>query len=212
MSKKDKYKLLVLGAFIGMIALAILFYKGSRILPWYIVISVVLLAEFVYFAPRVCSNYYKLNKITIGFSKWVPLYNELRMMNSSWVNATVITFGVTCVLCALRFVPNSVIGKIFGFRAGMFWGYNIMPFIIIALVVLNIVFGLGLCAVFRNINSMIYEHLHTQSSRLEGIYYFLLLLPLVRICALATMLDKTQILLRTGYGYQDEQIFIKQED
>lgn len=212
MSRKDKDKLLILGTFVGVILLVITFYFGSKVVPWYVIAIAVLVAEFGYFAPKVCKDYYELNKVKIGVSRWVPLYNELCMMEPHCVTATLVAGGAALTIFLVRFIPNTVIGSLFGIKAGMFWGYNTVPIFIMALVVLDIIFGIGLCKVFRQVNYMIFDYTKAHVAKIECIYYLLLLLPLVRVCAIAALYSKTQMLIKTGYGYQDDQKFTQQQE
>lgn len=191
MSKKDKEKMLKLLAVASLITITIFFMFGLGSLPVYLILACVVLLHYVVVAPSLCKHIYSLYEQPLGFVRWIPIANEIELFSGGSYYAALIMSIFSVLVFLLRFLPNSVIGSLFGLRAGMFWGYNITAVLIVVLVITNFVFGFGFCRLLHELNVMVMDRYSAPAGKLETLVcYVLLLIPFIRICPLMTMWTK----------------------
>ncbi len=211
MRKIDINQLISGFAIIFFVMVAYFMCMGTRNIPWVVIVTVVLVVQYVFVIPSLCKSYYIINQENAGLWRYIPLWNEIQMFSHNYAVVSSIATVACAALFCLRFLPSSVIGGIFGDRAGMMWGYSATVIFIIALVVTNFIYAFGLCSVMRNVNTISYEHLNVKTSKVEGIYYFMMMIPLLRLGSLLNLRDKVKILQFSNYGYKDDTKYVKME-
>lgn len=213
MNKKDKEKMLKLVAVSALIVVTIFFMFGLGRLPVQVIAVCVLLLHYVVVSPGLCKHLYQIYGQHLGIVRWIPVVNEIEMFSGANYYASMVVSLITVVIFLLRFLPNSVIGSLFGLKAGMFWGYNITAVLIVALVITNFVFGFGFCRLLHDLNIQVMERYSATSGKLETIvYYVMLLIPFIRICPLIAMWIKAVNMARLEPTGEETAFVEKQED
>lgn len=134
------------------------------------------------------------------------------MFDKTAAMAAGIFSGICIFVLALMLVPGRILESVLGPARAMQWGFNVMAVFIVLVVVTNFIYAFGLCGVLRNANLICYEQLNFEATKLEFIYYLLLLVPIIRICGLLNIRDKVNLLLNANIGYRDESKFVQVEE
>lgn len=210
MSSRDKASLITVAALLCVVVFIFAVHFGMKKLPWQAIIAIVYLVQGFIFMPKVAERYYNVNESEIGISKYVPLWNELQIFEPAIAVLSQFSMIITVILLAMSKLPLSIVGKFLGLRSTLAWGYNLTVVFIIALAITNFIFGFGFCKVLKNVNFMTIDCIGESVSKVELVYYVLLMLPVIRVCPIAAISDKLRVLVRCGYGTEEVQEFIEE--
>lgn len=211
MNRKDRDQIVIILATVAAICLAVVFVVATDIIPWWLLIGIVAVCQFVFVMPALCRDYYKINDSSAGFWRFIPLFNEIQMFSSGYAILAAVSTVFCIVVLLSSFVFTDLVGAIFGLKAGMFWSANCIVFFIICAVITNFIYAFGLCGVMRKVDMMSFDLLHIPSTKSDYIYYFLMMIPFIRLCSLFTLWDRVKILMMASSSNRGNTVFTRQE-
>lgn len=212
MSNKDKGSIVSLFGIATIIFGSIFLSRYVTNLPWILVVGVLLIMQYGFLLPNLCKNWYKVNQLKAGIWQYVPLVNEIQMFDRTPAILASVLTGICGLVLALLLVPSNVLESVLGVNMAMEWGFNVVAIFIILIVITNFVYAFGLCGVLRAANEICYEQLKIETTKMEVIYYLMLMLPFIRICGLFNLRDKINSLIAAHVGYKDESQFVLVEE
>jgi hypothetical protein len=212
MSRRDKDKILILVVAIVIVILSVAFYYGTMMIPAGIIVGITLFAQCLLVVPVVYKKYYAINEVDAGFSRFIPLWNEIQMLHPPFAVLTIIGVALTIAAALISRIPLTIIGRVLSVKTMIGWGYNWVVIAILLLVVTNFVLGAGLVGVMRSVNRIIMDEFNERFRVTEAAYYFLAFVPLLRICFFITLNQKLDSLIKSGILDRGEQEFVNEEE
>lgn len=210
MSQTDKNKLTVLGIVILLILFIITVHYGMSFVPWYIIAVIAAVGEGFIYMPKISSSYHRLNNLDAPKSRFIPIWSEIQIMDPVYAKMCLGSIAIS-VLCLIGTqLPLEIISSFFSMRTTMAWGYNSLVVFICVLIVTNFIFGFGLCKILRAVNCMLLDCIGEPVWKLECVFYIVMLLPFIRVCALSMLNNKIDTLLNFGYGKEEIKKFIEE--
>ena len=73
LNSKDKNNLIMAAVLVSMVAMAVIFFKLSRMLPLLYMAVGIIAFEIFYVIPAFCDKFYKQYGIDAGSTKWIPI-------------------------------------------------------------------------------------------------------------------------------------------
>lgn len=200
LNSKDKNNLIMAAVLVSMVAMAVIFFKLSRMLPLLYMAVGIIAFEIFYVIPAFCDKFYKLYGIDAGSTKWIPFYNVISVFNKPMAIACMALFILTIISGYLAIGP-------------MFWVTikNIGTFtdvqtralgwFIIFLLLWSFSIGIGYASAIKSINDMKSDFLNCSIPKSEVANYFLVLFPFIRCFALFNAVNTANVLLKAGFEY-----------
>lgn len=200
LNSKDKNNLIMAGVLVGMIALAVIFFNISRMLPIIYMFIGVEAIEILYAIPQVCKNYYKVFGSDAGAACWIPYYNVISVFKKPVAIAAIIAPIVTAIVGYLAMGP-------------MFWAtkgtinlfseiqYRAYGWFVVCFVLWNVIVGIGYVQVIKAVNDLRADFMQTASSKAALADYILALLPLARCYSLLNLVNTLHFMINAGFEY-----------
>lgn len=190
MNQNDQNKFVILGFLLGVIALFAFFTYTTKSLPTWIFITLIFAVQTFIVTPMVCKYYYQVNDSEIGFSRFIPFYQNVCIFNQIPAIMVVVIF-VIMLVAAIGFLPLDIFIAILGEHNAMQLGTIAANTEIIMAVLYNVVTGVGLFSVFRDVNYIDLQFTgNSRHSKSEVINYFLIFIPCIRCIALSMLLNR----------------------
>ena len=214
MQQKDRDRLLVLITLLGCILLFIGFIKGTKFIPSWLLITICLILQQFYAIPKFVGGYYKMFGERIGFSRFIPIYNELSVMSPK-SSVTYLILCVATLLCGLcSFINPATIGKVFGVKIALTWNNNCIIITILLFIILCIFRGVVYIKLFRDIQVRWSEYADYVNDKTncfnklftfgEGVRFILLFIPLLRTIGIVYQLTTLDKLVKFGNYSEDD--------
>ena len=147
MSKKDKESLLIVCFLLGYVAIALVLYFTSQAINPYILAGMITLVQVFFLHPAICKYYYKAMGASIGYSRFIPIYNEIAVMPPAIATTTLVLWVIACLLFLLSLVRVDVYSSLFGMHFGMNITFHLIQGLAGVYLILLIVRGIGWCKV-----------------------------------------------------------------
>lgn len=211
MSSRDKNKLIILGALIGCILISVFFIFATKAVPIWLVVGILVFLECFVLVPMVSSKYYEVHGMKDSWTRWIPIWNEIQIVDPKAAYGTLIC-GILAVLALVASkLPLDVVAKIFSLQTMFSWGSNCMVFSFIFLAVANLFLGLGIMGVLKSVNRRLIEKLNVRfNAGIEAVYCVLALIPFVRLGTLVTINQKLDSLIQS-IATERKQEFVREE-
>lgn len=212
MSRKDKDKLIVLAVAVMLILLSVAFYYGTLLVPVGIITAITLFFQCFVIVPGVSKKYYEVNDTEASWSRFIPLWNEIQLLNPPVAIATIVALSLALVAFIVSRIPLSIIGRIFGVGTMIGWGYDWIAAAIIFVGVADVILGVGLVGVLRVVNRMIMESLDIRFKATEAVFYLLAFVPLLRVCYFVVLSQKLNTMIDAGFLDREEVEYVNEEE
>ncbi len=195
----EKEKNILLGfAYVIFIAIGfVVFVIGSKVIPTVVLIGAVFLLLYLYVLPAIAKRYYSMHGVgdEIGFSRFIPFYNEVMVFSTPVAIAYLITFTLLILSVVSVFLKPSIIASVFGDVIALQWANGAIVISLLLLVLFSIIRGIGYSAIVREINSNIRKISGVSEDKgldnlVTVIQYVLLFIPIFRAFSLAFQLDR----------------------
>lgn len=157
MSKKDKESLLVVGFLLGYVAIALVLYFTVSAINPYILAAMVTAVQIFFLHPMICKYYYEVMGASIGYSRFIPVYNEIAVMPPVIAVITLVMWIIAGILFLLSLVNVDVYTSIFGAHFGMNITFHLFQGLIGVYVLLLIVRGIGWCKITSKVQDLLCE-------------------------------------------------------
>ena len=108
MNKSDKDKLVILLVIVLYIAMTVFFIRGTKKIPWYLIILSLVAIEYLVAQPRLCKLYYQANNQQIGFTRFIPFWNEVAIFEQVDAILALVSYLVLALVFILFFLPESL--------------------------------------------------------------------------------------------------------
>lgn len=194
MNENDKNKFLILGFLVGVIALFAFFTFSTKMLPVWIFIALIFAVQTFIIVPMICKYYYNVNDSYIGFSRFIPFYQNICIFSRVPAILICIVFALM-LIAGIGLIPLDIFQTILGeYRVLQLSTISINAEIILILIY-NIITGIGYFGVFRDVNLIHLQFTNTtKHSRFEVVNYILLFIPCIRCIALSMLLNRLTVL------------------
>lgn len=198
LNNKDKDNLIIVGVLVGLVALVVLFYNGTRYLPlkWIGIICCIL--TLVLFA-LVTKKYLELYKLDAGVATYIPLVNCMNIFPRTIALLLCFDVGIAAVAALLTFIPAGVLTTVLDTQTAMNIGDKALSVLYVAIYVLFIILGAGFCAVYHDVRRMLVVATGMKRPKTDFVNYPLMFLPVISILGLSSILSALSTLQRYGY-------------
>ena len=178
MSKKDKESLMLVGFLLGYVAIALILYFTVQSINPYILAGMIVLVQVFFLHPMICKYYYQAMGASIGYSRFVPIYNELAVMPPAIATTTLVLWIIAGMLFLLSLVSIDVYSAMFGMHVGMNLTFRLMQGLVVVYLILLTVRGIGWCKVTSKVQDLLCEFYGTRrkfkvTTALSYVAYFL---------------------------------------
>lgn len=157
MSKKDKESLLIVCFLLGYVAIALVLYFTSQAINPYILAGMITLVQVFILHSAICKYYYEAMGASIGYSRFIPIYNEIAVMPPAIATTTLVLWVIACLLFLLSLVRVDVYSSLFGMHFGMNITFHLIQGLAGIYLVLLIVRGIGWCKVTSKVQDLTCE-------------------------------------------------------
>lgn len=201
MNKSDKDKLLILLVIVLYIAMTVFFIRGTKKIPWYLIIVSLVAIEYLIAQPRLCKLYYQANNQQIGFTRFIPFWNEVAIFEQVDAILTLVSYLILALVLILFFLPADTVVSLLGEHIALNYGTYVIRAIFICLVINTIIVGIGFLHVTRNIKIMHKTLTHGYSNFSTGIITVVFgFLPIIRTLAVMNLMNAlTKLVLFNNY-------------
>lgn len=190
MNKSDKDKLFILLVLVLYIGITVLMIVGTSKISWELMIALVLAVEYLVVQPKLCRLYYKANNSKIGFSRFIPFWNEIAIFKSTDAVIALISYILVAASISTLFIPIETINQLFGDKFALNFGHNSIRVIAIAIIIMAIATGVGFVHVGAKIRKMHIEFTKSNATLATGVIAnVLLFLPIIRTITLVGYLN-----------------------
>lgn len=205
-SSSDKNKLILVGTFVALIVMVVIFFNISRMLPLLYLAVFLLAVELIFTMPAVCKEYYALYGSEVGFVRFIPGYNIILVAPKAMAITLIAVTVVTAILAYLAFGPmfwvtasNAVFfANVANSSLGLF---------ILAILILSIVIGVCYSRVYSDVLQMREDFTGGSLSKLEAVYYVMLYVPLLRGFALMNLYNYAKTMTSVGFVVGNQETF-----
>lgn len=207
MNKSDKDKLLILLVIVLYIAMTVFFIRGTKKIPWYLIIVSLVAIEYLIAQPRLCKLYYQANNQQIGFTRFIPFWNEVAIFEQVDAILTLVSYLILALVLILFFLPADTVMSLLGEHIALNYGTYVIRAIFICLVINTIIVGIGFLHVTRNIKIMHKTLTHGYSNFSTGIITVVFgFLPIIRTLAVMNLMNAlTKLVLFNNYHGDDNE-------
>lgn len=207
MNKSDKDKLLILLVIVLYIAMTVFFIRGTKKIPWYLIIVSLVAIEYLIAQPRLCKLYYQANNQRIGFTRFIPFWNEVAIFEQVDAILTLVSYLILALILILFFLPADTVVSLLGEHIALNYGTYVIRAIFICLVINTIIVGIGFLHVTRNIKIMHKTLTHGYSNFSTGIITVVFgFLPIIRTLAVMNLMNAlTKLVLFNNYHGDDNE-------
>lgn len=214
MNKKDKEQILIVVFILAFILISIAFIVGTKIIPVKWIVVAVLALQCLYLVPSIVKMYYEANGYQIGFTRFIPFWNQISIFPSKIALSTLITLIGTALAVGCIFIPATIRANLFGEHFALNSGIYAIRLGAVFFIAYNIFVGVGYSHVFRDIKNMLAElsKSFVKTSKVEYVCYFLLFLPIIRGAGLSMFLDKLNKLVNLNHYQMNHTKNVLQEE
>lgn len=207
MNKSDKDKLLILLVIVLYIAMTVFFIRGTKKIPWYLIIVSLVVIEYLIAQPRLCKLYYQANNQQIGFTRFIPFWNEVAIFEQVDAILTLVSYLILALVLILFFLPADTVVSLLGEHIALNYGTYVIRAIFICLVINTIIVGIGFLHVTHNIKIMHKTLTHGYSNFSTGIITVVFgFLPIIRTLAVMNLMNAlTKLVLFNNYHGDDNE-------
>lgn len=192
MNRKDKESLLIIAFLVSCIAVVALVSLTSRYISPLLLSGFLLVLQVFYLYPQICKYYYRALDAEIGWTRFIPIYNEIAILPSTIATVTIVLWVITGAFGLLSLISVDAYSAVFGQRIAMNMNYYMLRCLIVVYMLTLAVRGFGLCKVTNNVEFMLSDfasaaHRFKISTFLSYVLFFI---PVIRIAALAFLYNK----------------------
>ena len=207
MNKSDKDKLLILLVIVLYITMTVFFIRGTKKIPWYLIIVSLVAIEYLIAQPRLCKLYYQANNRQIGFTRFIPFWNEVAIFEQVDAILALVSYLILALVLILFFLPADTVVSLLGEHIALNYGTYVIRAIFICLVINTIIVGIGFLHVTRNIKIMHKTLTHGYSNFSTGIITVVFgFLPIIRTLAVMNLMNAlTKLVLFNNYHGDDNE-------
>lgn len=208
MNKSDKDKLVILLVIVLYIAMTVFFIRGTKKIPWYLIIISLVAIEYLIAQPRLCKLYYQANNQQIGFTRFIPFWNEVAIFEQVDAILALVSYLVLALVFILFFLPADTVVSLMGEHIALNYGTYVIRAIFICLLVNSIIVGIGFLHVTRNIKIMHKTLTHGYANFSTGIITVVFgFLPIIRTLAVMNLMNAlTKLVLFNNYHNDDNEV------
>lgn len=208
MNKSDKDKLVILLVIVLYIAMTVFFIRGTKKIPWYLIIISLVAIEYLIAQPRLCKLYYQANNQQIGFTRFIPFWNEVAIFEQVDAILALVSYLVLALVFILFFLPADTVASLMGEHIALNYGIYVIRAIFICLLINSIIVGIGFLHVTRNIKIMHKTLTHGYANFSTGIITVVFgFLPIIRTLAVMNLMNAlTKLVLFNNYHNDDNEV------
>lgn len=208
MNKSDKDKLVILLVIVLYIAMTVFFIRGTKKIPWYLIIISLVAIEYLIAQPRLCKLYYQANNQQIGFTRFIPFWNEVAIFEQVDAILALVSYLVLALVFILFFLPADTVVSLMGEHIALNYGTYVIRAIFICLLINSIIVGIGFLHVTRNIKIMHKTLTHGYANFSTGIITVVFgFLPIIRTLAVMNLMNAlTKLVLFNNYHSDDNEV------
>lgn len=208
MNKSDKDKLVILLVIVLYIAMTVFFIRGTKKIPWYLIILSLVAIEYLVAQPRLCKLYYQANNQQIGFTRFIPFWNEVAIFEQVDAILALVSYLVLALVFILFFLPADTVASLMGEHIALNYGIYVIRAIFICLLINSIIVGIGFLHVTRNIKIMHKTLTHGYANFSTGIITVVFgFLPIIRTLAVMNLMNAlTKLVLFNNYHNDDNEV------
>ena len=208
MNKSDKDKLVILLVIVLYIAMTVFFIRGTKKIPWYLIILSLVAIEYLVAQPRLCKLYYQANNQRIGFTRFIPFWNEVAIFEQVDAILALVSYLVLALVFILFFLPADTVVSLMGEHIAINYGTYVIRAIFICLLINSIIVGIGFLHVTRNIKIMHKTLTHGYANFSTGIITVVFgFLPIIRTLAVMNLMNAlTKLVLFNNYHSDDNEV------
>ena len=208
MNKSDKDKLVILLVIVLYIAMTVFFIRGTKKIPWYLIILSLVAIEYLVAQPRLCKLYYQANNQRIGFTRFIPFWNEVAIFEQVDAILALVSYLVLALVFILFFLPADTVVSLMGEHIALNYGTYVIRAIFICLLINSIIVGIGFLHVTRNIKIMHKTLTHGYANFSTGIITVVFgFLPIIRTLAVMNLMNAlTKLVLFNNYHSYDNEV------
>lgn len=208
MNKSDKDKLVILLVIVLYIAMTVFFIRGTKKIPWYLIILSLVAIEYLIAQPRLCKLYYQANNQQIGFTRFIPFWNEVAIFEQVDAILALVSYLVLALVFILFFLPADTVVSLMGEHIALNYGTYVIRAIFICLLINSIIVGIGFLHVTRNIKIMHKTLTHGYANFSTGIITVVFgFLPIIRTLAVMNLMNAlTKLVLFNNYHNDDNEV------
>lgn len=208
MNKSDKDKLVILLVIVLYIAMTVFFIRGTKKIPWYLIILSLVAIEYLVAQPRLCKLYYQANNQQIGFTRLIPFWNEVAIFEQVDAILALVSYLVLALVFILFFLPADTVVSLMGEHIALNYGTYVIRAIFICLLINSIIVGIGFLHVTRNIKIMHKTLTHGYANFSTGIITVVFgFLPIIRTLAVMNLMNAlTKLVLFNNYHSDDNEV------
>lgn len=208
MNKSDKDKLVILLVIVLYIAMTVFFIRGTKKIPWYLIILSLVAIEYLIAQPRLCKLYYQANNQHIGFTRFIPFWNEVAIFEQVDAILALVSYLILALLFILFFLPADTVVSLMGEHIALNYGTYVIRAIFICLIINSIIVGIGFLHVTRNIKIMHKTLTHGYANFSTGIITVVFgFLPIIRTLAAMNLMNAlTKLVLFNNYHSDDNEV------
>mgnify|MGYP000654652833 FL=1 len=208
MNKSDKDKLVILLVIVLYIAMTVFFIRGTKKIPWYLIILSLVAIEYLVAQPRLCKLYYQANNQQIGFTRFIPFWNEVAIFEQVDAILALVSYLVLALVFILFFLPADTVVSLMGEHIALNYGTYVIRAIFICLLINSIIVGIGFLHVTRNIKIMHKTLTHGYANFSTGIITVVFgFLPIIRTLAVMNLMNAlTKLVLFNNYHSDDNEV------
>ena len=208
MNKSDKDKLVILLVIVLYIAMTVFFIRGTKKIPWYLIILSLVAIEYLVAQPRLCKLYYQATNQQIGFTRFIPFWNEVAIFEQVDAILALVSYLVLALVFILFFLPADTVVSLMGEHIALNYGTYVIRAIFICLLINSIIVGIGFLHVTRNIKIMHKTLTHGYANFSTGIITVVFgFLPIIRTLAVMNLMNAlTKLVLFNNYHSDDNEV------
>lgn len=208
MNKSDKDKLVILLVIVLYIAMTVFFIRGTKKIPWYLIILSLVAIEYLVAQPRLCKLYYQANNQQIGFTRFIPFWNEVAIFEQVDAILALVSYLLLALVFILFFLPADTVVSLMGEHIALNYGTYVIRAIFICLLINSIIVGIGFLHVTRNIKIMHKTLTHGYANFSTGIITVVFgFLPIIRTLAVMNLMNAlTKLVLFNNYHSDDNEV------
>lgn len=208
MNKSDKDKLVILLVIVLYIAMTVFFIRGTKKIPWYLIILSLVAIEYLIAQPRLCKLYYQANNQHIGFTRFIPFWNEVAIFEQVDAILALVSYLILALLFILFFLPADTVVSLMGEHIALNYGTYVIRAIFICLIINSIIVGIGFLHVTHNVKIMHKTLTHGYANFSTGIITVVFgFLPIIRTLAVMNLMNAlTKLVLFNNYHSDDNEV------
>ena len=193
LDKKAKGDLIALVVVVLSVAIFALISKGAKFINPVAVGGVSLVIQFLVAIPMVVKRYYQVNRVTAGFSRFIPLWNETMVFEPSIAILSLISWAVLALSIGSIFISPVILADTFSEAVALNWGDNAMRVTVGLLVVNFVIRGMGYIKFIHAVNALAEECYSSKKSKANSLVSVLLcitaFIPVAQIIPLFYQMD-----------------------